>query len=142
MARDKVNEIDTPGITRNYARATGRIIMKEITLYRILNNLLLKGNCIEISRLAGILAARKTFQLIPTAFPGNEFETNVLVSPLRDVTGLEIIAEVHSPGSRPEMEALTAVTVASLAVIDLCRDFDDTLRIPRIALAEDIPNDI
>jgi cyclic pyranopterin monophosphate synthase len=94
-----------------------------------------KGNVIETARLAGILAAKRTSELVPLCHPLSLEYIDVAIEE-RD-TGLEIEARVRSRGrTGVEMEALTAVSVAALTVYDMVKSADKTMEIGRIRLIE------
>jgi cyclic pyranopterin phosphate synthase len=96
-------------------------------------NALPKGNALESARLAGILAAKKTAELIPLCHPlGLEFaDVKLQTTP----GGIEIESTVRCSGKTGvEMEALTAVSVAALTLYDMCKAVDKTMVIGKIRL--------
>ena len=132
--------------THRVAVARGRVLMKRETLALIRQNVLSKGDALAVARIAGIMAAKKTAELIPLCHPltlthvGVEFE-------LRDVAGaegaeetwgeIEITATVKTTGKTGvEMEALTAVSVAALTIYDMGKAVDRAMRLTDIRLVE------
>jgi cyclic pyranopterin phosphate synthase len=130
--------------TARTARASGRVVLAESTLQRITRGELPKGDVLQVARLAGIQAAKRTADLIP------------LCHPLR-LTGVQVdFAVVHADaGADPgggecaidiavtvdafdrtgvEMEALTAVSVAALTIYDMCKAVDRSMRITAVQL--------
>lgn len=123
--------------TARMARATGRIIMTRATLEAIVGNTLAKGDVLGVARVAGIMAAKRTAELIPLCHP----------LPLTDVR-IEFVADSALPGVRVEavvrtvgrtgveMEALAGATIALLTVYDMTKAMDKSMVINDIALAE------
>ena len=122
--------------TRRVARATGAIVMTRETLDAIAENRTKKGDVLAVARVAGIMAAKRTAELIPLCH-------NI---PLSDVS-VDLEADASLPGIRAtamavtvgktgvEMEALTAVAVALLTIYDMAKSMDRSMRIGDISLA-------
>lgn len=122
--------------TRRYARSSGRIRMAPPTLQRIRSRDLAKGDVLEVARLAGILAAKRTGELIPLCHPLalDAIDVNFDFPP---EGGLAITAEVAiTARTGVEMEALVAVTIAALTVYDMCKAIDRGMTIEAIRLDE------
>ena len=125
--------------THRVAVARGQVRMKRETLTLIRQNALSKGDALGAARIAGIMAAKKTAELIPLCHPlmlthvGVEFELAETES-----DGLvEITATVETTGKTGvEMEALTAVTVAALTIYDMGKAVDRAMRLTDIRLVE------
>jgi cyclic pyranopterin phosphate synthase len=122
--------------TLREARASGRVRMAPATITLIRDRKLAKGDVLEVARLAGIMAAKRTGELIPLCHPlpitsatvDFDFEGDSL---------LRIEATVRVFGrTGVEMEALTAVSVAALTVYDMCKSVDRGITIERIRLEE------
>ena len=122
--------------SRRIARASGRVRMEPATLARVREGLTKKGNVLEVARLAAIMAAKRTDELIPLchSLPLNSvtvdfgFDEPNLVS---------IQVQVTTDGKTGvEMEALTAVSVAALTIYDMCKAMDRGLVIERVQLDE------
>ena len=123
-------------VTDRSARAEGIIRMQEATLIRILDRDLAKGDVVEVARLAGIMAAKKTSSLIPLCHP-LELTSTQLVLEAVDETRLRIEATVAvTARTGVEMEALTAVSIAALTVYDMCKAIDRAMTIESIRLLE------
>jgi cyclic pyranopterin phosphate synthase len=125
--------------TRRMAIARGQVRMKSETLALIRQNALSKGDALAVARIAGILAAKKTADLIPLCHPlmltrvSVEFE---LIEAQSDGV-VEITATVETTGKTGvEMEALTAVSVAALTIYDMAKAVDRAMRLTDIRLLE------
>lgn len=109
--------------THRVARAGGRIRMQPETLARIRAGTTAKGDVLGIARIAGIQAAKRTGDLIPLCHPLPLDGVDVALSPVED--GVRIEASVRCTGrTGVEMEALTAVSVAALTVVDMLKAID------------------
>ena len=122
--------------TLREARASGRVRMLPATLHLIRDRGLAKGDVLEVARLAGIMAAKRTGDLIPLCHPLPISSAQLDFRFDGDDT-LVIEATVRVFGrTGVEMEALTAVSVASLTVYDMCKAVDRGMVIERIRLEE------
>ncbi len=122
--------------TQREARASGRVTMAPETLSLIKDRGHSKGDVLEVARLAGIMAAKKTGELIPLCHPLPINSVTVDFSFPDDHT-LHVEATVRVFGrTGVEMEALTAVSVATLTVYDMCKAVDRVMTIDRIRLEE------
>ena len=130
-----VDVSDKPA-TQRLARASGRVRMAAATLALIRDRALAKGDVLEVARLAGIMAAKRTGELIPLCHPLPITSATVAFTFESD-TLLRIEATVRVFGrTGVEMEALTAVSVAALTVYDMCKAVDRSLTIERVRLEE------
>jgi cyclic pyranopterin phosphate synthase len=121
--------------TRRRAVARGAVTMQPATLQRILDRAVEKGDVLAVARLAGIMAAKQTPQLIPLCHPLLLSSVSVDFTPEPARERLAIEAAVAVTGQTGvEMEALTAVTVAALTVIDMCKAVDRTMTIEAVRL--------
>jgi len=125
--------------THRIAVARGQVRMKRETLALIRQNALVKGDALATARIAGILAAKRTADLIPLCHPlmlthvGVEFE----LSETEADGVVEITATVETTGKTGvEMEALTAVSVAALTIYDMGKAVDRAMRLTDIRLIE------
>ena len=126
---------------RRFARASGRIYLKNETVSLIRENRIKKGDVITVAELAGIQAAKRTFELIPLCHPLQVGKIDVRAN--LDEQGVEVTGEVISVSQTGvEMEALTAVSVALLTVYDMCKAVDKTMRIGDIILLEKKKEDV
>ncbi len=133
-----VHMVDVSGKTETHrvAVASGVLRMQPATLDRILNKSISKGDVLEVARLAGIMAAKRTADLIPLCHPLPLNRIAVEFIPA-ETTELHIRATVTVFGrTGVEMEALTAVSVAALTVYDMVKAIDRGLVIASIVLDE------
>ena len=122
--------------TRRIARATGVIKMEPATLSAIVNAEIKKGDVLAVARIAGVMAAKRTADLIPLCHPLLLTDVQVVLSPNPAVPGVEAEATVTTTGrTGVEMEALTAVSVALLTVYDMAKALDRGMEISDISLA-------
>lgn len=122
--------------THRTARASGLVRMAAATLQRIGDRSLSKGDVIEVARLAGIMAAKRTSELIPLCHPLPLTAVTLDFAAQSDDV-LRIEAQAESFGrTGVEMEALTAVTVAALTVYDMVKAIDRGMTIESIQLEE------
>jgi cyclic pyranopterin phosphate synthase len=130
--------VDTSGKpeTLRQARASGLIRLNPATVALIRNRALAKGDVLEVARLAGIQAAKRTGDLIPLCHPLPLTGVRVDFAFSGDDL-LEVQATASVVGrTGVEMEALTAVSVAALAVYDMCKAVDKGIVIERVRLEE------
>ena len=138
-ADGKVRMVDVTGKepTQRTAVAMGRIVMQTTTLEKILAGRVAKGNVLETARIAGVMAAKKTPELIPMCHPLALTFIQVDFRPDRKTSSIEIEATVRLVGrTGVEMEALTAVATAALTVYDMCKSHDREMNITDIHLIE------
>ena len=120
--------------TARLARATARVRMAVETLRLIRSRELAKGDVLEVARLAGIMAAKKTADLIPLCHPLPLTSVTVeFTFPAEDALGVAATAAVFAR-TGVEMEALTAVSVAALTVYDMCKAVDRGMTIEAVRL--------
>lgn len=119
------------------AKATGSIRMQPATLAAILNAEIKKGDVLGVARIAGIMAAKKTSDLIPLCHPLALTDVQLTLAHDESLPGLRCEASVRTIGKTGvEMEALTAVSVALLTVYDMAKALDRGMAISDISLAE------
>ena len=123
--------------TRRVALARGEIRMQPETLRRILDRQIEKGDVFDVARLAGIMAAKKTPELIPLCHPLmiNSVAVDFAADTEKSLVKIEAVVKVNGQ-TGVEMEALTAVSVAALTVYDMCKAVDKTMLIGHIRLVE------
>lgn len=120
-------------ITARRAIASARVLMSAETVAAIRNHTTPKGDPLETSRLAGVMAAKRTAELIPLCHPLPISHADVRVEVRED--GVYLEAEVSTKAQTGvEMEALTAVTVAALTVYDMCKALDKSMTITDVRL--------
>jgi cyclic pyranopterin monophosphate synthase len=122
--------------TLRIARASGRIVMDPKTLRLIRDGEVAKGNVLEVARLAGIMAAKQTSQLIPLCHV-LPLESVELAFSFPDDATLALEATVRvTARTGVEMEALVAVSVAGLTVYDMCKAVDRSMAMESVRLEE------
>jgi cyclic pyranopterin phosphate synthase len=128
--------------TQREAVARGRILMKPETLALIQEGGIAKGDVLAVAQIAGIMAAKRTHELIPMCHPlllthvSLNFEPHPADSP-EGLATIDISATVRTTGKTGvEMEALTAVSVAGLTIYDMCKAVDRTMQIDAVRLAK------
>ena len=123
--------------TERVAIAKGCVIMRAETLDLIQSGEIKKGNVFATAQLAGVMAAKRTSDLIPLCHPLPLTHIQVDLEPDEELPGVKITAAVRTIGKTGvEMEALTAVSVAALTVYDMAKAAERTMRIERIRLVE------
>jgi cyclic pyranopterin phosphate synthase len=131
----RVKMVNTSAKPLRRAVATARVLMSPETVAAVREHRTPKGDPLETARLAGIMAAKRTADLIPLCHP--LFLTHVDVRAEIEETGVRIEAEASTEGQTGvEMEALTAATVAALTVYDMCKAVDKGMMITDIRLEE------
>lgn len=138
-ASGQAHMVDVAGkeITHRIARAQGRIVMNPETLAIILGGNAKKGDVLGIARLAGIMGAKKTSELIPLCHPLYLTHVNIDLQP--DTAGNSVLCTATTETTGPtgvEMEALTAVQVALLTVYDMCKAVDRSMMITDVHVLE------
>ncbi len=122
-------------VTAREAVARGRITMSREALRQVRGGVLKKGDPLQVARLAGIMAAKRTADLIPLCHPLPLSHIDVQLLPGRDGYTIEARAKTSSQ-TGVEMEALTAVAVAALTIYDMVKAVDKTMVIGEIRLVE------
>ena len=124
-------------VTERVARAGGTVTMKPATLRLIREGNIKKGDVINTARIAGIMAAKRTADLIPLCHPLPIEAIGLDLSMNEPASAIEITASVKTSGvTGVEMEALTAVSVAALTIYDMAKAVDREMRISDIRLLE------
>lgn len=135
--RVRMVDVSEKEATDRTARAQGKITMTRETFDHIQNRTIKKGNVLETARIAGIMAAKKTAELIPMCHPLNITHAAVDFFPDPEQCAISIESCVRLKGSTGvEMEALTAVSVAALTIYDMCKSLDKAMAISDIYLLE------
>ena len=130
--------VDVSGkpVTFRKARARAWLRMEPSTLAMVLDRKLAKGDVLEVARLAGIMGAKRTGDLIPLCHPLGIDSVELSLAPVDERT-LQIEATVKLEGrTGVEMEALTAVSIAALTVYDMCKAVDRGMVIEQVRLEE------
>ncbi len=121
-------DISPKSSSDRYARACSFVKMDLATVDAIENKLLPKGDIFEVARIAGIMAAKKTSDMIPMCHPLKLDYIDVTIKLDKERCGVEIFAEAKLSGKTGvEMEALTAASVAALTIYDMCKAVDKNM---------------
>ena len=119
------------------AAAEGFVVMARATLDLLQSGAAPKGDVLATARIAGIMAAKRTHELIPLCHPLNLAKVAVHLEPNSDLPGIRVTAEVRTEGQTGvEMEALTAVSVACLTLYDMLKSVDRAMHFEGIRLLE------
>jgi cyclic pyranopterin phosphate synthase len=130
-------DVGAKPVTMRLAVARGEIQMKPETLHLIRERLIKKGDVLSVARVAGIMAAKHTSDMIPLCHPLPLDDIQVDFRLDDHLPGIEITAACKSTGKTGvEMEALTAVAVAALTIYDMAKASEKTMRIQNIRLLE------
>jgi len=127
--------IETKPETPRAAVARGRVRMAQETLKRIQDGAIGKGDVLGVARLAGISAAKNTASSIPLCHPVRLTSVSVDFSVQAELPGIEVRVEVRAVDrTGPEMEAMTAASVALLTIYDMCKAMDRGMELTQVAL--------
>ena len=130
-------DVGAKAVTERVAVAEGAVIMKAATLDLIVSGNAKKGDVIATARIAGIMAAKRTHELIPLCHPLALSAIAVDIEPEAALPGLRVTATAKVSGQTGvEMEALTAVAVACLTIYDMAKAVDRGMEITAIHLIE------
>lgn len=133
--RVRMVDVGDKAETLRTAVAAADVVMAPETLERIMDERVKKGNVLETARIAGIMAAKKTAELIPMCHPLNITHARVDFFPDPKGNRVRIEAEVSLTGKTGvEMEALTAAAVAGLTIYDMCKSYDRAMFISKVCL--------
>lgn len=133
----KMVDVSPKPETERVARAIGTIRMETVTLTAIREATIKKGDVLAAARIAGIMAAKRTSELIPLCHPLLLDDVQVDVQPDPSVPGIRVSSMVKTTGKTGvEMEALTAVSVALLTIYDMAKAMDRGMQIVDISLVE------
>ncbi len=141
--RGEVNMVDISEkkIVHREAIASGTIYLQDETIKKIKNNLIKKGDVLSIARVAAIIGAKKTFELIPLChnIPINKIDVHFDIKKDRINIKSKAICDAKTG---IEMEALTAVSIACLTIYDMCKAVDKNMIISDIKLEKKVKNEI
>jgi cyclic pyranopterin monophosphate synthase len=138
-ARGRARMVDVGGKdeTERVARAEARVLMAPATLAMIRDEAAPKGDVIAVARLAGIMAAKRTHELIPLCHQLNLTSVAVEIEPDGELPGLRVVTEARLRGrTGVEMEALVAASVAALTIYDMCKAVDRGMEVTAVRLLE------
>jgi cyclic pyranopterin monophosphate synthase len=131
--------VDVSGkeMTERFARATGSISMSPDALEAVRKNAVQKGDVLAVARVAGVMAAKRTAELIPLCHPLLLTDVQVTVSIDDTVPGIRVESGVRTTGKTGvEMEAIVAVSVALVTAYDMVKSLDKSMVISGICLSE------
>jgi cyclic pyranopterin phosphate synthase len=130
-------DVSGKAVTARVAVAEGRVVMTAKTLDLVLAGNAKKGDVLGAARIAGIMAGKRTHELIPLCHPLPVSKIAVEIVPDRKLPGLIVRASAHVTGQTGvEMEALTSVAVACLTIYDMVKAVERGMRIEGIRLIE------
>src|SRR5262245_1095676 len=137
QGRARMVDVSEKEITSRVAVARGTIHMQAKTLRLILDEKIAKGDVLSVARVAGIMAAKKTSELIPMCHPLNLTSIKVDLTPKLKPARVDIEASVRVSGKTGvEMEAMAAVATAGLTIYDMCKAVDREMTLDNIRLIE------
>ena len=135
--RARMVDVSAKDVTVRMARATGAIQMRRETLDAIRANAIAKGDVLGVARLAGIMAAKRTSELIPLCHPIPLTDIRVDITIDESLPGLRVEAAAKTAAQTGvEMEAIIAVSVTLVTVYDMAKAVDKSMVIGEILLAE------
>jgi len=135
QGRARMVDVTEKAATRRTAVAAGEVHMSQETLTRIREGTVKKGDVLAVAQVAGIQAAKHTWELIPMCHPLPLTGIDIRFALSEDPCRVEITAQVTCTGvTGVEMEALTAVSAAALTVYDMCKAIQKDMRIENIRL--------
>ena len=135
QGRARMVDVSDKAVTTREATAEGRLLMQPATLALALSGAGKKGDVRAVAEIAGVMAAKRTADLIPLCHPLMLSSVKVAVEPLEDGAGLGVIARVRTTGQTGvEMEALTAASVALLTLYDMLKAADRGMTIDAVRL--------
>ena len=130
-------DVSRKDVTERIAVARGTIYMRAETLSLIIEKKVEKGDVFSVARVAGIMAAKKTSELIPMCHPLNITSVEIELTPQNNPPRVEIEAVVKVTGKTGvEMEAMTAAAVAGLTIYDMCKAADREMTLSEIRLVK------
>jgi cyclic pyranopterin phosphate synthase len=135
--RARMVDVGQKPVTERMAVAKGEVHMLHETLALIQTGALTKGDVLTVAQLAGVMAAKRTAELIPLCHPLPINQVLVTLDPDDSLPGVIITATVRTTAKTGvEMEALTAVSVAALTVYDMAKAVEKTMRIDNVRVVE------
>ncbi len=133
--RARMVDVGAKAVTRRVAVVSGKVIMKPGTLRRIVDKKMEKGDVFGVARVAGILAAKRTGEIIPLCHPLSIDTVEIDFQPDMGRSEVKIETTVKSTGKTGvEMEALVATSAAALTIYDMCKAVDRGMKISEIML--------
>jgi cyclic pyranopterin phosphate synthase len=137
QGRARMVDVTEKEATVREARARGVVIMRPETFHMIVTGEMGKGDVLGVAKVAGIMGAKQTAEIIPLCHPLNITNVEITFEPIEEKHRIEIEAGVKVTGrTGVEMEALTAVAIAALTIYDMCKAVDREMAISDIHLVE------
>lgn len=135
--RARMVDVTQKDVTHRVAVARGAVLMRPETLAMIVEKRVEKGDVFSVARVAGIMAAKKTSELIPMCHPLNLTSVEISLHPREKPARVEIEATVKvAAQTGVEMEAMTAVAVCGLTIYDMCKAVDREMTLGDIRLVK------
>jgi cyclic pyranopterin phosphate synthase len=133
--RARMVDVGDKAVTARVAVAAAVVVMRPATLRMIARGALPKGDVLAVARLAGIMAAKRTAELIPLCHPLQLSHVDVRLTPRSAAGRVDIEASVRLDGrTGAEMEALTAASIAALTIYDMCKAVDRDIEVTNVRL--------
>jgi len=133
--RARMVDVGRKAATRRVAVVSGKVVMKPETLRRIVDKKMEKGDVFGVARVAGIMAAKRTGEIIPLCHPLSVDTVAIDFQPDMGKSEVKIETTVKSTGKTGvEMEALVATAAAALTIYDMCKAVDRGMKISEIML--------
>lgn len=133
--RARMVDVSSKEVTERMAVAMSRVVMSRDTLDLVLDSGIEKGDVLAVSQVAGIMAAKRTAELIPMCHPLSITAVDMRFEFIRDESAITALVTVKtSDRTGVEMEALTAAAVAALTIYDMCKGVDKSMTITDIKL--------
>lgn len=130
-------DVSAKPLTARMARASGVVRMAAPTLRAIMDNTVKKGDVLGVARIAGIMAAKKTADLIPLCHPLALTDVQISCLPDESLPGVRVEATARTVGpTGVEMEAILAVTVTLITIFDMVKALDKELELGQISVIE------
>jgi len=130
-------DVSAKEVTERFARATGVISMSREALEAVRKNTVEKGDVLAVAKVAGVMAAKRTAELIPLCHPLALTDVQIIANIDDTIPGVRVESAVRSAGKTGvEMEAIVAVSVTLVTVYDMVKSLDKSMVISDICLAE------
>ena len=130
-------DVSAKETTERLARATGVISMSPQALDAVRKNEVEKGDVLAVARIAGVMAAKRTAELIPLCHPLMLTDVQIVAEIDDTIPGIRVESTVRTAGKTGvEMEAIVAVSVTLVTVYDMCKSLDKSMVISDVCLAE------
>jgi molybdenum cofactor biosynthesis protein MoaC len=135
--RARMVDVGSKGISARRAVAEGRVLMSSEAFAQVRTSSLAKGDVRAVAEFAGVMAAKRTAELIPLCHPLPLDQVQVAVELIDEWPGVRVVATVAATArTGVEMEALVAVSVACLTVYDMVKSVDRAMRIDAVRVVE------